>query len=232
MSACLTTGRVMGMSSRVMRLGAKHNVARGFQSRSVFTLAARGPFRLSSALDTSRPHAPAAQQRALGVHTSSHRMSEGKEKAEVKEKASVGGKASAAPPAPTGLSAVVAKSQELAPGVVVAGAVMHGSFFIADHLGQMLMAAQGLEAAAKSPVSGVPVAILLGLLINIVVTLPAALKPGFAFCVTTALRAGIVCVGLKLSVFDVLELGAAGVPAVVDGLGVCHCLQPVHGPLS
>lgn len=184
----------------------------------MMSLGARGPFCLSNSSSKPRPHS--LSKGVLSVHTSSQRLSEGKEGKEGKGEAQdtttqAAVQGSGLAPTPTGMNAMVATTQELAPGVAVAGTVMVGSFWIADNLGHMLMAAQGLEAASKSPVSGVPVAILLGLLVNNTLTLPASLKPGLSACVTTALRAGIVCVGLKLSVFDVFELGAAGVPAVM-----------------
>ena len=45
------------------------------------------------------------------------------------------------------------------PGVMAATAVMTAGFFGAEHLGDMLLAAQGISGA-KSPVSGIPVATL------------------------------------------------------------------------
>jgi uncharacterized membrane protein YadS len=75
------------------------------------------------------------------------------------------------------------------------------------------MVAQGLNAS--SPISGVPVAIILGLLLRNFTPLPAALTPGLKFCVTTVLRLGIVLIGIRLSAFDVLLLGAAGLPVVL-----------------
>ncbi|CAM9702966.1 unnamed protein product, partial [Phaeothamnion confervicola] len=107
----------------------------------------------------------------------------------------------------------------LLPGVAVAALVMHGGFYLADFLGQALLSAQGITAGV-SPVSGVPVAILLGLGARNLLPLPVkALAPGLKFCTTTALRAGIICVGAKLSAADVLALGAAGVPAVAVSIG-------------
>jgi uncharacterized integral membrane protein (TIGR00698 family) len=67
-------------------------------------------------------------------------------------------------------------------------------------------------------VSGVPVAIVLGLLLRNLLPLPAGLAPGLKFATTTILRAGIVLVGIKLSVFDVLKLGLAGVPVVLAAI--------------
>jgi uncharacterized integral membrane protein (TIGR00698 family) len=102
------------------------------------------------------------------------------------------------------------------PGVAAAFAVMLAGFWLADLIGQQILAAQGLTGS--SPVSGVPVAIVLGLLLRNTLPLPAALAPGLKFATTNILRAGIVLVGVRLSVFDVLKLGIAGLPVVLAAI--------------
>ena len=102
---------------------------------------------------------------------------------------------------------------------------------------------QGVTGA--SPISGIPIAILLGLGINNVVriceiinhclipyalgevTVPASLAPGLKFCTTTVLRGGIICIGAKLSAMDMVTLGAAGVPAVCASIGAGSLSTPV-----
>lgn len=102
------------------------------------------------------------------------------------------------------------------PGVVAALAVMLAGFWIADLIGHAILAAQGLTGS--SPVSGVPVAIVFGLLLNNLVRLPDALGPGLKFATAIVLRAGIVLVGIRLSLFDVLKLGLAGLPVVLTAI--------------
>lgn len=113
-----------------------------------------------------------------------------------------------------------AKPGSRLPGVVAAFVVMLVGFWLADVVGRQILAAQGLSGS--SPVSGVPVAIVLGLLLrNLLLPrlpLPAALSPGLKFATTTILRAGIVLVGIRLSLFDVLKLGAFGLPVVVGAI--------------
>lgn len=102
------------------------------------------------------------------------------------------------------------------PGVLAAFVVMLAGFWLADRIGQAILAAQGLTGG--SPLSGVPVAIVLGLLLRNTLPLPASLSPGLKFATTTILRAGIVLVGIRLSVFDVLKLGIAGLPVVLAAI--------------
>ncbi len=102
------------------------------------------------------------------------------------------------------------------PGVLAAVVVMVAGFRLADILGHALLAAQGLSGS--SPISGVPVAILLGLLLRNTLPLPSLLAPGLKFSVSTILRLGIVLVGIRLSVFDVARLGFAGLPVVIGAI--------------
>jgi uncharacterized integral membrane protein (TIGR00698 family) len=104
-----------------------------------------------------------------------------------------------------------------APGVLAAFVVMLAGFWLADQIGHAILAAQGLTGS--SPVSGVPVAIVLGLVLRNTLPLPAALTPGLKFATTTILRAGIVLVGIRLSLFDVVKLGIAGLPVVLAAIG-------------
>ena len=94
---------------------------------------------------------------------------------------------------------------------------MLAGFWLADRIGQQILAWQGLSGG--SPLSGVPVAIVLGLLLRNLLPLPSSLTPGLKFATTTILRAGIVLVGIRLSVFDVLKLGVAGLPVVLAAIG-------------
>ena len=105
----------------------------------------------------------------------------------------------------------------LVPGIAAALAVMMAGFWLADLLGRAILAAQGLSGGS-SPISGVPVAIVLGLLLRNALPLPAALTPGLKFCVTTVLRLGIVLVGIRLSAFEVARLGLAGLPVVLAAI--------------
>jgi uncharacterized integral membrane protein (TIGR00698 family) len=93
---------------------------------------------------------------------------------------------------------------------------MLAGFWLANVIGQQILAAQGLSGS--SPVSGVPVAIVLGLLLRNLLPLPANLFPGLKFATTTILRTGIVLVGIRLSLFDVVRLGVFGLPVVLGAI--------------
>lgn len=94
---------------------------------------------------------------------------------------------------------------------------MLAGFWLADVLGRGLLALQGVSGAGN-PISGVPIAILLGLAIRNTSGLPDRLLRGLKLCVSTLLRLGIVCVGIRLSALDVLRLGLAGLPVVAGAI--------------
>jgi uncharacterized integral membrane protein (TIGR00698 family) len=101
------------------------------------------------------------------------------------------------------------------PGLVLAAAVMVLAGELARVLGHGLLFLEGLDPAGRaSPISGISVAILLGLAAANTVGTAALFRPGLAFSIKRILRLGIILFGLKLSFFDVVKLGAWGVPVV------------------
>ena len=120
------------------------------------------------------------------------------------------------------------------PGVAAAATVMTAGFFGAEHLGQLLLSYQGITGAS-SPISGIPVSILLGMAVRNMpgVTLPEVVTPGLKFSTTTILRSGIICVGAKLSALEMISLGVAGVPVVAlsiaTGIGFVTWFGPKMG---
>lgn len=97
----------------------------------------------------------------------------------------------------------------LLPGVLVATLFAWLSIWLSRYVGVILL---GFD---KTPISPVMLAILVGLIIGVIVPLPRMLKPGFRFAVKKTLRLGIIMLGIRLTVFDVFELGSYGVPIVL-----------------
>ncbi len=95
------------------------------------------------------------------------------------------------------------------PGLALAALLAWASNWASGFLGQTVL------GFARSPVSAVTVAILLGLLVSNVIALPHWLSPGLSLSVKKVLRLGIILLGLRLSLFDVFRLGMTGVPIVL-----------------
>jgi uncharacterized integral membrane protein (TIGR00698 family) len=102
------------------------------------------------------------------------------------------------------------------PGLALAAAVMLLAGWTARLLGAGLLHLEGLDPAGRaSPISGISLAILLGLAAANTIGTAALFRPGLEFSVKRVLRIGIILIGLKLSFVDVLKLGAWGVPVVM-----------------
>lgn len=97
----------------------------------------------------------------------------------------------------------------LLPGLVVVVALAWSSIGLSKYLGVNLL---GFE---KSPISPVMLALLLGLIIGAIVSIPTTFTPGIRFSVKKILRFGIILLGIRLTIFDVFKLGAMGVPIVM-----------------
>jgi uncharacterized integral membrane protein (TIGR00698 family) len=82
------------------------------------------------------------------------------------------------------------------------------SIGLGDLIGEALL---GFD---RSPISPVMIAIILGLSIRSLVPLPSSLDLGLKFSVKIILKLGIILLGIRLSMFDVLKLGAFGLPIV------------------
>jgi uncharacterized integral membrane protein (TIGR00698 family) len=93
------------------------------------------------------------------------------------------------------------------PGILLAAALAVTGRWLARGLSTGVASLSGLDPSApdtQNLVSGIAVAVLLGLVFRNLGGLPAVCRPGVGFMVTTGLRAGIVLLGFKLA------LGTAG----------------------
>ncbi len=101
----------------------------------------------------------------------------------------------------------------LVPGLAIVALVTWLSLWLGEFIGEELL---GFE---KSPVSPVMIAIVLGITISSLVTIPKTYNPGLKFSVKKILRLGIILLGIRLSLFDVLKLGVFGLPIVIACIG-------------
>ena len=110
-----------------------------------------------------------------------------------------------------------------------------GGFFAAHYLGLGLLSAQGvaITAATVSPISGIPIAIVLGLAGNNAFGLNTPdTAPGLTIATKGVLQAGICCVGAKLLLLDLAVTGLVGIPAVAASVVVGMTLIPMETPLK
>jgi uncharacterized integral membrane protein (TIGR00698 family) len=115
---------------------------------------------------------------------------------------------------------------EIAPGVALAAVLAWCAQSIADWAGTWAL------GYARSPISGVPVAIIFGLLVCNAVGVPANFKAGLRFCATTLLRSAIVLLGLRLSLGVAAGIGWHALPVVLVCVGGALLLIPWLGVLA
>ena len=109
----------------------------------------------------------------------------------------------------------------LLPGIALAGAVMVAAHALAALLGRGLLRLEGIDPAGRpGPVSGIMVAILVGMLVANTAGVPRIFLPGLGFTMKKLLRLGIILVGIRLSLLDVASLGALAVPVVATIVAV------------
>lgn len=98
----------------------------------------------------------------------------------------------------------------LAPGVILASVVV----LVAAAVAELINRALGYEGL----VSFILVAIVLGMALRNTVGLGDVFAPGVAFTLKKVLRLGIILLGIRLSLLDVLEIGGFGVPIVIGAV--------------
>jgi uncharacterized integral membrane protein (TIGR00698 family) len=97
----------------------------------------------------------------------------------------------------------------LLPGVAFAALVAFLCIKLSDFIGLTVL---GFD---KNPISSVLVGILIGAAIRNTVGLPPWMLPGIKFTVSKILRLGIICLGIRLSIPEVLHLGRLGLPVIL-----------------
>lgn len=94
---------------------------------------------------------------------------------------------------------------ELAPGLALCGALAIAAFLLA----------QWPALNRVVPLSALTVGIVLGVLVRLVMPVSVACEPGIRWALRVLLRAGIVLLGLRLVLQDMLTVGAGGLALVV-----------------
>jgi uncharacterized integral membrane protein (TIGR00698 family) len=98
---------------------------------------------------------------------------------------------------------------ELLPGLALTAIVAWAGLWLSEWLGRSVL------GFPKSPISGISMAIVVGLLLGNLLRLPRLFSAGVKFALKRVLRLGIILLGLRLSIGDVLKLGALGIPIVI-----------------
>ncbi len=98
---------------------------------------------------------------------------------------------------------------KLLPGLALTAVVAWLGIYSSEWIGRDLM------GFPKSPISGIMMSIVIGLLLGNVFSLPQILRPGIQFGLKKILRLGIILLGIRLSIGDALSLGVLGIPVIL-----------------
>lgn len=98
---------------------------------------------------------------------------------------------------------------KLVPGLLLAGATTAAATWLTDSVSKSVL---GL---GKSPVSAIMTAILIGLAVRNLLGMAEVFRPGIDFCVRKVLRLGIILMGIRLSVLELVKIGIVGLPIVL-----------------
>lgn len=113
---------------------------------------------------------------------------------------------------------------KIMPGLLVCFLIIISGIFLAEQTGVLLVFVDFIPTGSASPISGIFVAIIIGIIIRNTIGIHTVFVKGIAFSVKYALRAGIILLGLRLSLAEALKLGGWGIPLIIAcitcGLGV------------
>ena len=98
---------------------------------------------------------------------------------------------------------------DVVPGLLLTVAVALIGMSASGWVGMELM---GFE---RSPISGIMLSVVLGMVLANLVKLPAILTPGTQFSMTRLLRIGIILLGIRLGLGEVIQLGLVSIPLIL-----------------
>ena len=107
------------------------------------------------------------------------------------------------------------KYKDILPGLLACFALLLAGMAGSEAVGALLEETGFIPAGGANPVSEIFIIILLGIAIRNIFGLNEIFAAGVAFSVKKLLKAGIVLLGLRLSLTEALKLGLWGIPLIV-----------------
>ena len=95
------------------------------------------------------------------------------------------------------------------PGIGLSALIALLATFASEYVGIKIM---GFD---KSPISSIMIAIIIGLLIGNIVKISKTFNSGIDFSIKKILRFGIICLGIRLGLGDILNLGFTALPIIL-----------------
>tara|TARA_Y100001970_G_C14132061_1_gene802231 strand:+ start:177 stop:1271 length:1095 start_codon:yes stop_codon:yes gene_type:complete len=98
---------------------------------------------------------------------------------------------------------------QIFPGVFFSFIIAYAGIYLSGFIGNDLLNLH------KSPISPIMLSIIIGLLIGNIIRIPSIFSEGIKFSLKFILRFGIICLGIRLGLLDILKVGIIGIPLIV-----------------
>jgi len=99
-------------------------------------------------------------------------------------------------------------------GIGLAVFVSVAAGYVADWFGEAIL------GFAKSPVSAIMMAIVLGMLVANTIKIPDSIQPGLKFCTSAILKLGIILLGIRLSLTGAGQFTLVALPFVIAAIAI------------
>ena len=98
---------------------------------------------------------------------------------------------------------------QIFPGVFFSFIIAYAGIYLSGFIGNDLLNLH------KSPISPIMLSIIIGLFIGNIIKIPSVFSEGINFSLKFILRLGIICLGIRLGLLDILKVGVIGIPLII-----------------
>ena len=95
------------------------------------------------------------------------------------------------------------------PGIFVSFIIAYAGIYLSSYIGSVVL------NLTKSPISPIMLSIIIGLFIGNIIKIPSLFSEGINFSLKFILRLGIICLGIRLGLLDILKVGVIGIPLII-----------------
>ncbi len=95
------------------------------------------------------------------------------------------------------------------PGIFFSFMIAYAGIYLSSFIGNEIL------NLSKSPISPIMLSIIIGLIIGNVFKIPLIFSEGIKFSLKIILRLGIICLGIRLGLLDILKVGMIGIPLIL-----------------
>ncbi len=95
------------------------------------------------------------------------------------------------------------------PGIFFSFIIAYAGIYLSSFIGNEVLNLN------KSPISPIMLSIIIGLIIGNILKIPLLFSEGIKFSLKFILRLGIICLGIRLGLLDILKVGIIGVPLIL-----------------